>query len=89
MAIAAASGHRAFVVRWKSLDNGAYNTGELGNGTLVNTDTPQEIVTGNVTAVAAGGGHTLFLKSDGSLWAMGNDGLGQLGDGTNGIRLVP
>ena len=36
------------------------------------------------TTIAAGGDHSLFLKSDGSLWAMGYDGLGQLGDGTNG-----
>ena len=26
--------------------------------------------------------HSLYLKSDGSLWAMGYSGSGQLGDGT-------
>ena len=36
----------------------------------------------NVTAIAAGDYHSLFLKSDGSLWAMGWNDYGQLGDGT-------
>ena len=35
-----------------------------------------------VTQIAAGGYHSLFLKSDGSLWAMGYNNYGQLGDGT-------
>ena len=37
---------------------------------------------GGVTAIAAGYYHSLFLKSDGSLWAMGYNGEGELGDGT-------
>jgi hypothetical protein len=36
----------------------------------------------NVTAIAARGGYNLFLKSDGSLWAMGENESGELGDGT-------
>ena len=35
-----------------------------------------------VTKIAAGGNHSLFLKSDGSLWAMGYNGYGELGDGS-------
>jgi alpha-tubulin suppressor-like RCC1 family protein len=34
-----------------------------------------------VTHVAGGAAHTLFSKSDGSLWAMGYNGYGQLGIG--------
>jgi hypothetical protein len=47
------------------------------------------IVSSNVTAIAAGGGHSLFLKSDGSLWAMGENFYGQLGDGSNVSTNLP
>src|SRR6185369_10211392 len=36
-----------------------------------------------VTKISAGLAHSLFVRSDGSLWAMGLDISGQLGDGTN------
>jgi hypothetical protein len=39
-------------------------------------------VSSGVTAIAAGGYHSLFLKSDNSLWAMGDNTYGELGDGT-------
>ena len=58
-----------------------YN-GQIGNGTFEYTNRPQRIVDGGVTAVAAGYLHSLFLTSDGSLWAMGDNSFGQLGDGT-------
>src|ERR1035438_9865943 len=63
--------------------------GELGDGTnyysaLRNfgTNRPEQIVSSNVTTVSGGRGHTLFLKSDGSLWAMGENDYGELGDST-------
>ena len=42
-----------------------------------------------VTNVCAGFGHSLFIKSDGSLWGMGYNGYGELGDGTTNWTLVP
>jgi hypothetical protein len=35
--------------------------------------------------IAAGSYHTLFIKNDNSLWGMGYNRYGQLGDGTSGI----
>jgi alpha-tubulin suppressor-like RCC1 family protein len=70
---------------------GEGGSGQLGDGTRVTRLTPV-IVPGlsNVVAIAAGGtvsgqaggGHTLALKADGSVWAWGLNSVGQLGDGT-------
>jgi hypothetical protein len=43
----------------------------------------------NVVAVAAGSSHSLFVTSDGTLWAMGYNGYGQLGNGTTVSTNVP
>jgi hypothetical protein len=43
----------------------------------------------NVVAVAAGGSHTLVLRSDGSIWAWGLNDKGQLGIGNNINSNVP
>jgi hypothetical protein len=70
--------------------------GELGDGRsfYIVTSHPEMIVASGVMAIAAAscdnfwsGGpsykeHSLFLKSDGSLWAMGYNHYGELGDGT-------
>lgn len=40
-------------------------------------------------SVTVGGGHTLGIKSDGSLWAWGNNGSGQLGNGSQLDEHVP
>jgi len=41
------------------------------------------IVSNAVTAMAAGSRFTLFLQTDGSLWGMGANGSGQLGDSSS------
>jgi alpha-tubulin suppressor-like RCC1 family protein len=48
-----------------------------------------QIIASNVVAVAAGGYSSYFIKSDGSLWAMGYNLYGQLGDGTVTSRRTP
>jgi alpha-tubulin suppressor-like RCC1 family protein len=69
-----------------------YNSkGQLGGGASLNTRVtpvqvrdnadPPNFLTG-VTAIAGGGDHNLALKSDGTVWAWGNNSRGQLGDGT-------
>jgi alpha-tubulin suppressor-like RCC1 family protein len=81
-AIAAGGLHSLFLKNdgslWAMGDN---IFGELGDGTYIPTDRPEQIVASNVTAVAAGVLQSLFLKSDGSLWGMGAGG--ELGDGSN------
>ena len=42
-----------------------------------------------VTPVVSAGGHSLALMSDGTVWAWGGNGAGQLGDGTTTHRLTP
>jgi alpha-tubulin suppressor-like RCC1 family protein len=85
-AIAASGLNSLFLKSDGSLWGTGDNTyGQLGIGTSGpsnQTNTPQQIVPGDVVAIAAGGLHNLFLKSDGSLWGMGYNGFGQLGDGT-------
>jgi alpha-tubulin suppressor-like RCC1 family protein len=88
-AIAAGYYHSLFVSTNGSLwAMGRNDNGELGDSTFGDpasnnsTNKPEQIVPSGVTAVAAGRGHSLFLKSDGSLWAMGWNQGGQLGDGS-------
>jgi alpha-tubulin suppressor-like RCC1 family protein len=66
--------------------------GQLGDGTTTERHTPVQVGTpplGEVTAVAAGQGHNLALRSDGTVWAWGLNARGELGDGTTTDRLTP
>ena len=64
---------------------GLNDCGQLGNGTESGYGegifTPEKIMT-DVASVSAGGNHTMIIKNDGSLWACGLNGSGQLGDNT-------
>lgn len=54
--------------------------------TIILSFSPQPLIASSDTAVspalAAGSDHTLILRGDGTIWAVGLDDFGQLGDGT-------
>ena len=64
---------------------GYKSNGQLGDGKDANLEfrsTPVQVATG-VARVAAGADHTMYVKTDGTLWATGSNAQGQLGDGGN------
>jgi hypothetical protein len=68
---------------------GYNNSGQLGIGrTSYYTNWPVSVAS-NMVAVAAGGTHSLFVKTDGTLWAMVANYNGQLGNGTTSDTNLP
>jgi len=62
----------------------------LGNGTTNNSSTPLQVPNlSQVVALAAGYGHSLALRSDGTVWAWGDNSYGQLGNGTTTNSSTP
>ncbi|MES2933640.1 MAG: hypothetical protein V4805_09155 [Pseudomonadota bacterium] len=62
--------------------------GEIGDGTVIDSNLPLKVGSGFVQVDSAFG-HTVAVKSDGSLWAWGANDSGQLGDGTKVNKLYP
>lgn len=81
---------------WAWGDNG-YS--ELGNGVtcpqlgLCDSPIPVQVSNlSNITAIASGGAdcsHTVAIRSDGTIWAWGYNGDGELGNGTTDRTTVP
>jgi alpha-tubulin suppressor-like RCC1 family protein len=71
---------------------GANEQGQLGNGTTTSSDLPGP-VTGlgdGVATISAGSNHSLALMTSGAVVAWGENGSGQLGNGTtNGPETCP
>jgi alpha-tubulin suppressor-like RCC1 family protein len=96
IAIAAGSRHSLFLTKdgrvWAT---GRNDEGQLGDGTTQNRRIVVPVVKADgspfdsVIAIAAGHEHSLFLRQDGSVWAVGDNAAGQLGDGTLQRRLTP
>ncbi|ORJ53140.1 beta-propeller fold lactonase family protein, partial [Geothermobacter hydrogeniphilus] len=69
--------------------------GQLGDGSRVNHPKPTPVTDAagtpltEVVAIAAGYGHSLALRRDGSLFAWGGNWMGQLGDGGTTEQLNP
>ncbi|MHC1769369.1 MAG: MBG domain-containing protein [Verrucomicrobiia bacterium] len=73
---------------------GRGSDGQLGYGGVGSAPTAVAVNMGpfggrSITAIAAGGYHSLALASDGTLWAWGSAGYGQLGLGNTGNQPVP
>jgi alpha-tubulin suppressor-like RCC1 family protein len=91
-AVAAGIGHSvalrsdATVWTW-----GGNQQGQLGNGTTSSVTTPypgQALNLTSVTAISAGGSHSMALRSNGTVWAWGQNSAGQIGNGTSGATPV-
>jgi alpha-tubulin suppressor-like RCC1 family protein len=91
--ISASAGYHSLGVRangslWAWGNNAS---GRLGDGTATNRSSPVSVVGGfsDWISASAGGGHSLGVRANGSLWAWGNNGQGRLGDDTVTSRSSP
>ena len=69
---------------------GANTNGQLGDGTTTDLMTPFEILDTPLASLkykrmAAGGNHSLFVKTDGSLWGWGRTRMVNWGRTTNDL----
>ena len=70
--------------------DGYNGSGQLGDSS--NTQRTSAVAVANltnITAVSAGGNHTLARESDGTVWAFGLSNWGQVGDGEQANRNTP
>ncbi len=80
---------------------GNNNKGQLGDSSTTKRLNPVRVkeipneggsareMTGIVTQVSAGDAHSMILKKDNTLWAVGQNRMGQLADGTKNNTLTP
>jgi alpha-tubulin suppressor-like RCC1 family protein len=70
---------------------GANGYGQLGNGTTTPSSSPVSVVGGftDWCQVSAGSRQNLGLRTNGTIWAWGQNSNGQLGDGTTSSKCSP
>ncbi len=93
-AVAGGSAHSLALASDGRMWSWGYNAyGQLGNNTTTQTTSPVQVqlpAGASVTAIAGGRGfHSMALESTGQMLTWGDNGYGQLGNGTNTKSLVP
>ncbi|NBV85545.1 MAG: hypothetical protein EBS01_04625, partial [Verrucomicrobia bacterium] len=96
VSVSVGGAHTLYITAGGSLHGTGLNSqGALGDGTTTNRTSPVKIAS-NVVAASAGGAHpngsygfSHYITSTGSLFGMGYNGSGQLGDGTTTQRNTP
>jgi len=91
-AIAAGANHSlALLTDGTVMAWGGNEAGQLGDGNTTESDVPVPVegLKGVVTAIAAGGEHSLALLSNGTVMAWGENEHGELGDGNTSNSDVP
>jgi alpha-tubulin suppressor-like RCC1 family protein len=70
---------------------GNNENGELGDNSLANRSTPQQVTPffKKFVVIAAGFNHAAALRNDGTIWTWGYNGYGQLGIGNYNNRYSP
>ncbi len=69
---------------------GDNSNGQLGNGTMIDSNIPVKTVgLLGVVSVGGGGDHSLAVKMNGTVWAWGSNSNGQLGNGTTNDSSSP
>jgi alpha-tubulin suppressor-like RCC1 family protein len=70
---------------------GSNGSGRLGDNTTINRSIPVTTFAGgnNWKQVSGGEGHTTAIKTDGTLWTWGSNGVGRLGDNTAIAKSTP
>ena len=85
-------GHFCFITNKGALKCLGYNGyGQLGDGTLADSNVPVDVIGmgSNVVAVSAGELHTCARTSNGSVYCWGRNSVGQIGIGTRIDQLTP
>jgi len=68
---------------------GSNTSGQLGNGSTINSIKPSTVPDLRAIAVAAGEDHTCVITRDNSVWCWGANGSGQLGTGSTESSNTP
>ncbi|PWK61754.1 alpha-tubulin suppressor-like RCC1 family protein [Aminobacter sp. AP02] len=72
---------------------GSNNSGQLGDGSTTQRHAPVKVRipdgSGPISAISAGGFHSMALEQNARVWTWGGNGYGQLGNGDTTDRLLP